>query len=170
MLVICLLLAGTGIVAYLSGDELFISGANISISIVTLLLLPILQSTQNGDGAALQAKIDELIKASGKARDDLIGLENRAEAEIEQIRLDEGQRAKATTETCGAAQGRALIAILADDAAPDRCIAPQSSFRIVSVSVATGAPNFITSNRLRTVLPSLCSASCCLTCRPPFIV
>ena len=95
MLVICLLLAGTGIVAYLSGDELFISGANISISIVTLLLLPILQSTQNRDGAALQAKIDELIKASGKARDDLIGLENRAEAEIEQIRLDEGQRAKA---------------------------------------------------------------------------
>ena len=95
MLVICLLLAGTGAVAYLSGDELFISGANISISIVTLLLLPILQSTQNRDGAALQAKIDELIKASGKARDDLIGLENRAEAEIEQIRLDEGQRAKA---------------------------------------------------------------------------
>lgn len=101
MLVICLLLAGTGIVAYLSGDELFISGANISISIVTLLLLPILQSTQNRDGAALQAKIDELIKASGKARDDLIGLENRAEAEIEQIRLDEGQRAKATRKRAG---------------------------------------------------------------------
>jgi len=96
MLVICLLLAGTGIVAYLSGDELFISGANISISIVTLLLLPILQSTQNRDGAALQAKIDELIKASAKARDDLIGLENREEDEIEQIRLDEGQRVKAT--------------------------------------------------------------------------
>jgi len=95
MLVICLLLAGTGITAYLSGDELFISGANISISIVTLLLLPILQATQNRDGAALQAKIDELIKASAKARDDLIGLENRAEDEIEQIRLDEGQRAKA---------------------------------------------------------------------------
>jgi len=95
MLIICILLAGTGVVAYLSGDELFISGANISISIVTLLLLPILQATQNRDGAALQAKIDELIKASSKARDDLIGLENRAEEEIEQIRLDEGQRAKA---------------------------------------------------------------------------
>jgi len=95
MLIICILLAGTGVVAYLSGDQLFISGANISISIVTLLLLPILQATQNRDGAALQAKIDELIKASSKARDDLIGLENRAEEEIEQIRLDEGQRAKA---------------------------------------------------------------------------
>ena len=96
MLIICVLLAGTGIIAYLSGDELFISGANISISIVTLLLLPILQATQNRDGAALQAKIDELIKASSEARDDLIGLENRGEDEIEQIRVDEGQRAKAT--------------------------------------------------------------------------
>ena len=96
MLVICLLLALLGISAYYSGDDLFISGANLSISIVTLLLLPILQATQNRDGAALQAKIDELIKASGRARDDLIGLENRAEEEIEQIRVDEGQRAKAT--------------------------------------------------------------------------
>ena len=60
------------------------------------MLLPILQATQNRDGAALQAKIDELIKATGKARDDLIGLENRSEEEIEHIRLDEGQRAKAT--------------------------------------------------------------------------
>ena len=94
MLIICMLLAGTGVVAYLSGDELFISGANISISIVTLLLLPILQATQNRDGAALQAKIDELIKASSNARNDLIGLENRAETDIERIRLDEGQRAK----------------------------------------------------------------------------
>jgi len=99
MLLICVLLAGAGIAAYLSGDELFISGANISISIVTLLLLPILQATQNRDGAALQAKIDELIKASSKARDDLIGLETRAEHEIEQIRLDEGQRARSAGET-----------------------------------------------------------------------
>ena len=96
MLIICLALAGLGVFAYFSGNDLFISGANLTISIVTLLLLPILQATQNRDGAALQAKIDELIKASGKARDDLIGLENRAEDDIEQIRVDEGQRAKAT--------------------------------------------------------------------------
>lgn len=92
MLIICLVLAIVGISAYLSGDEMFIAGANLSISIVTLLLLPILQSTQNRDGAALQAKIDELIKATKDARDDLIGLEDRGEEEIERIRLDEGQR------------------------------------------------------------------------------
>ena len=96
MLIICLLLAATGIFAFVSGDEIFIAGANLTISIVTLLLLPILQGTQSRDGAALQAKIDELIKASGKARDDLIGLETRGEDEIEHIRLDEGQRVKAT--------------------------------------------------------------------------
>jgi len=95
MLMLSMVLAVTGGAAYFSGNELFISGANISISIVTLLLLPILQSTQNRDGAALQAKIDELIAATAKARDDLIGLENRSEQDIERIRLDEGQRIKA---------------------------------------------------------------------------
>ena len=94
MLMLCVALAAIGVIAYVSGDELFISGANISISIVTLLLLPILQATQNRDGAALQAKIDELIAATAKARDDLIGLENRSELEIEHMRLDEGQRAR----------------------------------------------------------------------------
>ena len=68
---------------------------NLSMSIVTLLLLPILQATQNRDGAALQAKIDELIKATAKARDDLIGLENRDEAEIEAIRVSESRQSKA---------------------------------------------------------------------------
>lgn len=92
MLLMCLLLAAIGLVAFLAQDELFISGANLTISVLTLLLLPILQATQNRDGAALQAKIDELIKASSKARDDLIGLEKRNEDEIEQVRLHEGAR------------------------------------------------------------------------------
>ena len=96
MLFLCLALAGIGVFSYLFGTEKFVSGANLSISIVTLLLLPILQATQNRDGAALQAKIDELIKATDRARDDLIGLENRPEAEIEQIRVSEDRRSKAS--------------------------------------------------------------------------
>ena len=92
MLLLCLGLAATGIYSFIDGGDKFIAAANLSISIVTLLLLPILQATQNRDGAALQAKIDELIKASRGARDDLIGLENREERDIEQMRLDEGQR------------------------------------------------------------------------------
>ena len=94
MLVLCIGLAGAGVVAFISKDESAISGANLAISVVTLLLLPILQATQNRDGAALQAKIDELLKASSEARDDLIGLENRDEHTIEKMRLDEGARAE----------------------------------------------------------------------------
>jgi low affinity Fe/Cu permease len=95
MFLLCLALALTGVAAFLSSDELFISGANITISIVTLLLLPILQATQNRDGAALQAKIDELIKSNHEARNSLIGLERRSEAEIEAVRTDELAEAKA---------------------------------------------------------------------------
>ena len=54
--------------------------------IVTLLLLPILQATQNRDGAALQAKLDELIRATSHARNDLMGLERESEKEIEHKR------------------------------------------------------------------------------------
>ena len=96
MLIICICIAVLGALSYLVGNELLIDGAHMAIGIVTLLLLPILQATQNRDGAALQAKIDELIQADARARDELIGLENREESEIERIRSDEGQRAKST--------------------------------------------------------------------------
>ena len=86
MLALCLVLSTLGIAAYVAGDELFISGTNLAISVVTLLLLPILQATQNRDGAALQAKLDELIKTNADARDALIGLEKRSEEEIESVR------------------------------------------------------------------------------------
>ena len=96
MLILCVLLALIGVAAYLTKDDWFIAGANLAISVVTLLLLPILQATQNRDGAALQAKIDELIKASSSARDELIGLENRDEQEIERLRLSENRDSKGT--------------------------------------------------------------------------
>lgn len=86
MMLFCIALSVAGIAAYISGDGQLIAGANLAISIVTLLLLPVLQATQTRDGAALQAKLDELIHASQRARDDLIGLETRPSAEIERLR------------------------------------------------------------------------------------
>lgn len=62
--------------------------ANISISIATLLLLPILQHSQNRDGSAIQAKLDELIKATADARNELIGIDKKTEEEIKEIRCD----------------------------------------------------------------------------------
>ena len=88
MFALCLLLAGLGIGAYFSNNDHFLNGANLSISIVTLLLLPILQATQNRDGAALQAKLDELISANRHARNEMIGIERDSEDKIERERPD----------------------------------------------------------------------------------
>lgn len=88
MLVVSVLLALGGAASYFWASEKVLAGANIAISIVTLLLLPILQATQNRDGAALQAKMDELIKIHTDARDQLIGLERKGEKEIERVRPD----------------------------------------------------------------------------------
>ena len=86
MLFLCTLLALGAIAAYVSRNELAINGTNLAINVLTLLFLPILQATQNRDGAALQAKLDELIKVSAEARNDLIGIEELDEASIEQLR------------------------------------------------------------------------------------
>lgn len=88
MLVFCILLSASGIAAYFVNDEHFISGTSLAINIVTLMILPILQSTQNRDGAALQAKLDELIKSNAEARNEVIGLEKKGEDEINAIRAD----------------------------------------------------------------------------------
>ncbi|MDU0342057.1 low affinity iron permease family protein [Bosea rubneri] len=89
MLLIALALSLAGAVAFLSGSDHFLGGASLAISTVTLLLLPILQATQNRDGAALQAKIDELIRAHEGARNSLIGVEARSDEEIEKARCSE---------------------------------------------------------------------------------
>jgi low affinity Fe/Cu permease len=86
MLIVCVLLAAGSVAAYASHQSLLIDGTNLAINVLTLLFLPILQATQNRDGAALQAKLDELIKANKGANSQLIGLEERSEEEIEQLR------------------------------------------------------------------------------------
>ena len=86
MMLICLVLAGLSFWAFFRGGDSLVNGTNLAINVLTLLFLPILQATQNRDGAALQAKLDELIKANREASNDFIGLEQRDEEEIEEIR------------------------------------------------------------------------------------
>ena len=45
----------------------------------------LIQNTQNRDGAAVQAKLDELIRVS-KAKNDMIGIEHLTESEVEEFR------------------------------------------------------------------------------------
>ena len=61
---------------------------NIAISIVTLLMVFILQNTQNRDSAALHLKLDEVVRVEPDARDDVQGVESRSEEEIDELHLD----------------------------------------------------------------------------------
>src|SRR3546814_294507 len=58
----------------------------ISTTIITFLMVFVIQNAQNRDGAALQAKLDELIRCATGARDRFIGIEHLGESEVEEIR------------------------------------------------------------------------------------
>jgi len=61
---------------------------NTGTTIVTFLMVFLIQNTQNRDGAALQAKLDELIRAHQDARDAYMGIEKLDEIEVEKMRED----------------------------------------------------------------------------------
>src|SRR3954462_8146271 len=61
---------------------------NTGTTIVTFLMVFLIQNTQNRDTGAIQTKLDELIRAIEGAHNALLDLEELDEAEIEHIRRD----------------------------------------------------------------------------------
>jgi low affinity Fe/Cu permease len=59
---------------------------NTATTVLTFLAVFLIQNSQNRDGAAIQAKLDELIRAVEKARGQFIGIEHLTEGQIEKIR------------------------------------------------------------------------------------
>ncbi len=59
---------------------------NTGTTIVTFLMVFLIQNTQNRDTAALQLKLDELIRAHEGARNRLLQLEELTEEEMEHIK------------------------------------------------------------------------------------
>ena len=55
---------------------------NTGTTIVTFLMVFLIQNAQNRDGAAIQCKLDELIRAGGHARDVFIGIEHLSERQL----------------------------------------------------------------------------------------
>src|ERR1700720_2553756 len=59
---------------------------NNATSVLTFLMVFIIQNTQNRDGAAIQAKLDELIRSNKMAQNSFIGIDNLTQDEIEEYR------------------------------------------------------------------------------------
>jgi low affinity Fe/Cu permease len=81
--------------------QLFI---NTGTTIITFLMVFLIQNTQNRDGVAMQLKLDELIRALKGAHNELVDLEDMTERELEEVKgrytkLAEKARTKLQTRT-----------------------------------------------------------------------
>ena len=59
---------------------------NTATTIITFLMVFLIQSTQNRDGEAMQVKLDEIIRAIGGAKNELLDLEELEEEDLTEIR------------------------------------------------------------------------------------
>jgi low affinity Fe/Cu permease len=93
---------GTVVVWALSGPYFNYSDTwqlviNTGTTIVTFLMVFLIQNSQNRDSAAIQVKLDELIRVS-KANNTFMGLEQLTDEELEEIKGKCEGRAKAVLE------------------------------------------------------------------------
>jgi low affinity Fe/Cu permease len=61
---------------------------NTTTTIITFLMVFVIQNTQNRDTMAMQIKLDEVIRVTNKARNTLLDLEELDEKQLEQVRDD----------------------------------------------------------------------------------
>src|SRR6478672_2293189 len=59
---------------------------NTATTVLTFLAVFLIQNSQNRDGVAIQAKLDEILIAVGKARTELVGIENLTDTEINALK------------------------------------------------------------------------------------
>jgi len=59
---------------------------NTGTTIVTFLMVFLIQNTQNRDTQAIQIKLDELIRVTNEARNGLINLEDASEEKLQEVK------------------------------------------------------------------------------------
>jgi len=72
---------------------------NTGTTIVTFLMVFVIQNAQNRDGMAIQVKLDELIHATREARDRLVGIEDLDDTVVERLKREIERTASASGET-----------------------------------------------------------------------
>ena len=90
---------------------------NTGTTIVTFLMVFLIQNSQNRDGAAIQAKLDELIRASA-AQNRFIGIEKLSDDELAALREKDSARADRIAAALDAAE-------IAEDQAQDKADAAE---------------------------------------------
>ena len=58
---------------------------NTGTTIITFLMVFLIQNTQNRDSQALHLKLDELLRASGDARNSMVELEDMTDEQLERL-------------------------------------------------------------------------------------
>jgi low affinity Fe/Cu permease len=78
---------------------------NTGTTIITFLMVFLIQNSQNRDGAAIQVKLDELIRVSA-AKNFFVGIEHLSDEEIDRLRelVETHTKNKAVKETNARAQ------------------------------------------------------------------
>jgi low affinity Fe/Cu permease len=61
---------------------------NTTTTIVTFLMVFVIQSSQNRDARALHLKLDELLRAVENARTELVDLENQSDEELATLQVE----------------------------------------------------------------------------------
>ena len=85
---------------------------NTGTTIVTFLMVFLIQNSTNRDAAAMQAKLDELLRAVAKARGEFIGIEHLSEKQVEEIRDALEREAGAKGAKAGKKNGKTLDQLL----------------------------------------------------------
>lgn len=91
-LLIVLVWAGSG--NYFNYSDTWQLVINTGTTIVTFLMVFLIQNTQNRDGKAMQIKLDELLRATKGARQYYVSLEDLSDDEIAQLNRQFQQLAK----------------------------------------------------------------------------
>jgi low affinity Fe/Cu permease len=86
---------------------------NTGTTIVTFLMVFLIQNTQNRDSKAVHLKLDELIRAAEGARNRLVDLENLSDDDLRKLEREFGRvrrRAQVAEERATVAEGKAEAA------------------------------------------------------------